>query len=396
MERLLSVLMALLLVMGCASAELVQPEPTASHEEETLSPEPLLTDGGLDLGIHSVHYPVLTGLADEALLEDVNSRILSAADVTALVSRLPLLLSSQTALTLTWEGQITGDVLTVTMSASGPVTDSRPTQVWSSVHIDLTTGADISLGDLFTDEEAAREALAVYMEETVAPELSGYLDQSDLLPLPDTWAISAEGITFLYPIDRLSTLSGSAGAVTVLWAELPGLTDLSDGGILARLGAREQLTLDESSAARIFAAAEKGELPGIPAVLGQSVQTLIDTWHELIDPDLCTAGRLISLEGAPFRGVRLITDDLSSSLEGSVVQGLYLDRGCLYGLIIGLTTRDAWRAALGEPSATLVLSGDDAEAWRLCEGVSDLYACGEQLLRLHADEEGVLRAIVVY
>ena len=54
---------------------------------------------------------------------------------------------------------------------------------------------------------------------------------------------------------------------------------------------------------------------------------------------------------------------------------------------------DAWRAALGEPEATVVTGPELADSWRIVPGVSDYYTLGNYRLRLHADEEGVLRSV---
>ena len=54
---------------------------------------PALTDHGLDVASHSVHYPQLTGLADSALEERLNARLLALGQIEAQIARLPLLLS---------------------------------------------------------------------------------------------------------------------------------------------------------------------------------------------------------------------------------------------------------------------------------------------------------------
>ena len=65
------------------------------------------------------------------------------------------------------------------------------------------------------DPKGARAAMELYLEEEVAPELSAHLGSSELLPLPEGFFLERAGLTLLYPIGRLSTLSDRAGAVRI-------------------------------------------------------------------------------------------------------------------------------------------------------------------------------------
>ena len=48
---------------------------------------------------------------------------------------------------------------------------------------------------------------------------------------------------------------------------------------------------------------------------------------------------------------------------------------------------------LGEPETTLTVDEERAESWRIVPGTSDYYTFGDCRLRLHADENGVLRSV---
>ena len=125
------------------------------------------------------------------------------------------------------------------------------------------------------------------------------------------------------------------------------------------------------------------------------MQELTDRYHLLTDPDGFEAGRLFALEGGCFRGVYLMTDDLTRSWENSKVQGIRMDQGCLWGLCIGETMRDSWFSILGEPDGSAEVDEEKAEANRIEPGTCDYYSCGEYQLRLYSDETGILISVIL-
>jgi len=294
-----------------------------------------------------------------------------------------------------WEGAVLGDVISCVVSAEGALADSRSTHRWTWTNIDLRDGHEISLDELFADGEAARAALEEYLDFEVAPELSAHLANSELTPLPDGFRMERTGLTLLYPVNRLSTLRDRAGAVKIGWNEIRKYLDNGEDGIPARIGAAEMMTLDDGSAERIREAAESGRLPDIPVKIGDGLKALTDHYHMLTDPDVYEGGRLFALEGACFRNVFLMTDFLSEKWDDSIVQGIRMDRGCAWGLCIGETAREDWRAALGEPDAETGLDADQAEANRMEPGACDYYNFGNYQLRLYCNGDGILSSIVL-
>lgn len=353
---------------------------------------PVLTEQGLALSGSSVYYPVVSGLADEAVQAAVNQQLVAGLHADAYISRMALLMSNPVKLTTTYTAAIHGDVLTATMAAQGAVVNNRATHVWSAANLRLSDGSVITLDELLTDPEAARTYIGEYLDVTVAPELSAHLSAGALLPLPEVFSLSPNGLTLYYPIGQLSTLSDRAGSVELLWCELKDCLNL-DSDVLIALGVPQQLTLDETTPERLTQAFSGGSLPGIDAALGQSVQALTDTHGLLIDPDLYEGGRMFLLEGAAFRGIALLTDALTEDWDRSVVQGLRADRLNLHGLCTGITTRAQWQAALGQPESSVTVDASRAESWRIVPGVSDYYTFGAYRLRLHADENGVLTTV---
>ena len=361
-----------------------------------LAEDASLEEKSLELGNSRFCYPVLVGLADESFLRQVNTRMQTDLGVEGYLDRMTMLISQESLqLHTEWEGMLKGDVLSCVMSAEGALDDSRNTHRWTWSNIDLRDGHEILLDELFTDPAAAREAMEEYLSYEVAPELSAHLDNSELIPLPEGFRLEPVGLTLLYPISCLSTLSDRAGAVRIGWNEIRDLLDLREDGILIRIGAAEMIALGEDSGEKIRAMTESGRLPGVPATVGEGLKALTDRYHLLTDPDIYEGGRLFSLEGSGFRNVFLMTDYLSEEWDDSIVQGIRMDRSCAWGLCPGQTRKDEWRAVLGEPENETGVDAETAEANRMVPGSCDYYNFGEYQLRLYADTEDILVSIVL-
>jgi len=380
------------------AAEMAVPEESAGEEAEETSAVfsmDSFEEKGLALFESDVRYPALKeGAADEDLRQKINDLILSDGKITDYVTRVSQLISGG-SLTVRWKGAVMGNIFSFAVSAEGAVETLRPTFVWTGGNIDLETGEEATWEDLFTDPDHAKEIIAAYLEEDVLPDLSAHLLNSDLTNLPDLYRMTERGLILLYPIDSLSTLSDRAGDVLIPWAVLKDELKTGEGTIADRMGLQNYIGVNESTLEKLEAAVTNGEIPGIPVKLGDSVFALEEEYSLLTDPDVYSGGRLFSLEGGSFRGVFLLTDYLSESWDNSVVDGIRVDVGGVEGLIIGETTMDEWRSALGEPDTTVVFDADQAEAWRTLPGTRDYYNFGEHVLQLHADESGTLISVIL-
>ena len=347
--------------------------------------EPAVRDMSIEMLGSSVHYPQLTGL-DPAVQSAVNTAIMEKGRINARLTRMALLADSPVKLRVSYAYTLQGDVFSCAILASGAVETSRDTQVWSTVNFDLSTGKEITFADLFADADAASAFLVAYLDEQVAPELSAHLAAGSLTPIPVDFTISPTGLTLYYDIDDFRTLSDKAGTVTILWSEFPA--DMTVYPIV-----QTHLAFPEDAPATLADALQSGSFLGIPAAIGQPMQELIDRYALLTDPDIYEGGRMIALEDGAFRNVYILTDALTEEFDHSVVQGIRADRLNFCGMCTGVTTMDDWRAALGEPETTLTVDESHAESWRIVPGTSDYYTFGNYRLRLHADEEGVLRSV---
>ena len=376
--------------MLCLTAALLV-LPFAGSAEGSFAVE----DTGLDMGeTLSIHYPVISGSGDAELISRINDLIREKCGIGDYLTRTAHLLSGGSLMT-EWTGGITGDIFSCALSASGMVENTRNTHVWTAANIDLRDGHEVEFSEIFTDAEAARERIEDYLEETVAPELCAHLQNSELTPLPECFFLEESGLTLLYPVSQLSTLGDRAGDIRIGWNVLRDELDLGEGSIAARIGVQDMISLSGESAGKLRTAAAKGSLTGIPAVIGDSMQALTDRWHMLTDPDGFEGGRLFSLEGGCFRGVYLITDDLSRSWEESKVLGIRMDQGCQWGLCPGESLRSEWLSELGEPDGTTEIGAEKAEANRLVPGICDYYHCGEYLLQLYSNKDGTLVSVIL-
>ena len=381
MKKLLTILTAACLLAACV--------PVCAEGAE-------IREKSLELFGSSVCFPAVSGMEDAALEQQVNDRIAADLDEEYYQARMTQLISDdERNITVSWEGAILGDVFSCALEAEGAVRGNRGTHEWAWSNVDLRDGHEITFGELFTDEDAAREAIEEYLEWTVGPELSPHLGNSELTPLPEGFRLERTGLTLLYKAEKLSTLRDRAGAVKIGWNEIRDYTDWSEDGILSRIGAAEMTTLTEESRDRIIAMTEGGQLPDIPVKPGDSVKEWTDRAHLLNDPEEYAGGRMFSLEGAAFRDVFVLSDKVSSSWDESVVQGVRMDRGCVWGLCIGETAADEWHQLLGEPDHTTVLDAEQAELERTVPGKCDYYQYGDYRLQLQYGEDGILAGITL-
>lgn len=233
--------------------------------------EVVLEEKGLSLGENTVHYLQVSGMEDQTIQEQVNAQLLAASHAQEYVSRMALLLSSPVGIQCDYEvldSACTGDVLSVIFTASGALEDIGATHLRRCVNIDLRTGEVIPLSALFADEERTKAAILAYMAVVVEPELSAHLAAADLSELPADYAISAEGITFCYPIQKLCTLSDESGMVHIGWFELREYLNLEEDAALTRMGANDLLTLD---AEVVAAQVSKASFPGQRVTLCDSI-----------------------------------------------------------------------------------------------------------------------------
>lgn len=284
------------------------------------------------------------------------------------------------------------DIVSVVLSAQGKMLSGPPGQAYYPLVLDRTTGQQVTAAQVFADVDEARGVIEGYLMETVESTLSTYMENNALVPVPmERFSLDEGGVTFYYESSQLSFLSGFCGAVTVPYDVLYDVLDVSDGSVVTRSGlAAEYMQVTDETAEKVRRDAEDGRLWGVPAVIGMPLADALAAYQDTVDSGFYPGGAYYETEEASLRGTCLITDE-----NEETVTALLSTNVSLHGLRTGSTTREAWRAVLGEPDYTIEMTGVEAESHLLCDGEGDYYELDGVRLTLHADQQGVLYAVVL-
>lgn len=364
--------------------------PTLCLAQESV---PTVEEVKTQIGENYVAYPQLTNLADETIQAKINDDIVASSGVTEHLVTLVTLGDSPWGLQVQYQVTLNRDgVFSVLISAEGKMPNKRNGQAYTALTYDLTTGDRLGLDSLFQNEDQTMTRLETQAYGSLSQELTGYTENSDFIPLPqDRFTLDETGITFWYEGEQFQLLSGYAGACQFRYEELQ--QDLRKDGLSGQLGLIRQPLSRQQAAQQVQSCVQAGALPGIPVQMGQSMTEVIDKYRLVRTPDEFPGGRYYLLEDPAFRDMLVISDAMESGYDHSVVEGIQMKRGGMAGLLIGASTRQDWMDILGQPQETIVFTDSMAYDYNLPAGQSDIYHFGEYELRLHGDENGVLRAI---
>ncbi|MGN0997364.1 MAG: hypothetical protein ACI4PG_10695 [Candidatus Ventricola sp.] len=256
--------------------------------------------------------------------------------------------------------------------------------------VDLQTGEEIQLSQLFADWDGALTEMEAIITDDVLDGMSDYMEYADLLPVPtEQYSFDDVGITVYWPEDRYRYYDGTSGSVTFYWHELADyIGEDSPVSALARPDAANDAQAIESlcTAGMVtqYQTPELGELLGS---IGQR--------YQLADPDYTTDALVYPLER--MRGFAVeIPKYAETPEEETPVSAVRAARVSLGGqLTTGKTTRGEITALLGEPEMTRSLDEDAAQDALLEPGESLYYAVSGRALQLHLDEEGVLACVIL-
>lgn len=343
------------------------------------------------IGENSVSYPQLDGLSDAAVQRKINEDIVLSADITSHLLTLGRLTEGGFGLTVRYQAFLNDRLLSVVVVAAGQGENGRYMQRNTALTYRLSNGERVTAEQVFADVPAAAAALELELDETLAQELSAYLENSQLSPLPtENLYLDADGVTFYYPYEQFSLFSGYAGAAQFAWEELrPYLrSGAEDAPALAGFAARE-----EAAVATLREALAQGRMPRVPVALGDSLSEVIERFRLLRDPDFFPGGKLYQLEAPAFRGVLLLSDGITSGWEHSVVQGVRTLRFDQCGVRVGETAQAEWRRILGPPDSTVRYDENTAYDYAVVPGECDYYAMGAYTLQLFGNADGVLYAV---
>jgi len=260
-----------------------------------------------------------------------------------------------------------------------------------SLSLDLTTGAEITLDQLFDDPDAAYAQMEAIIEEKIMGGLSDYMEYAELLPMPrDCFSYDENGLTVYYPQERYLYFSGRSGAVHFAWHEIDHL--IAEGSPVYALS-REL----PAGALDIEEQVRTGKLPGALAFgLGDRLGDALDTLTLLSDPDYTRESLVYAFEDERLRGFALeIPKYAETRDEDTHVSAVRSSSTALFGLVTEETTRAMAVSLLGEPEQKLSFDAGDAADMLLVPGESLLYSLGGHVLQLHFDIDGVLDTVLL-
>lgn len=256
--------------------------------------------------------------------------------------------------------------------------------------VNLKTGEEILLSQLFSDWDGALAAMETIITDDVLDGMSDYMEYAELLPMPtDNYAFDDFGLTVYWPEDRYRYFDGTSGSVTFYWHELADfIGEESPVYALAHpdvpYNATEIEALCMSGEVTSMLTLKLGELLGNAA-----------SWYRMADPDYTTDALVYPLER--MRGYAVEIPKYAETEEDETpISAIRASRVSMAGLLTtGKTTDTEVLALLGEPAREQAYDEDAAFDAMLPPGRSLLYEISGRVLQMHFDEDGVLACVIL-
>ena len=229
-----------------------------------------------------------------------------------------------------------GNVVSLILRWNGTQTDGTAGSAVRALVLDRTTGEGIRLEQLFSDADAAFDAMETIIENDVLSQLSDYMEYSELLPMPrDNYAIDAYGLTVFYPDDSYRYFDEQSGAVQFAWYELADYIGEDSPAYALAHGQGDMNALAD--------AAQNGRLPGPMerAAIGQKLGEVLSAYTLLTDPDYTKDSQVYLFEEAALRGWAVEIPKYAETDESDTpISAIRTTRADSCGLTIGKTTKD--------------------------------------------------------
>ena len=400
----LLILLMLLAVSLPAAAENAPALGTVTAQKETLR-------GASD---SFVSFPVLAS-SDEsqaAVIERVNQAIRQKARIQEYSQLLSAITEGSQGLRMDYSltlpygnaelGRPAAGYVSILFSARGKMLSGRPSQIYYPMTFDLSTGEEVPFEQLFTDPDGAKAFIEEALMDEIAPNLSTYLENSELLPVPfDRFFLDGQGnLILVYENSQLSFLSGFSGAVAFRYSELWDDLDTSEAGVPMQIlwhpdkypDAPMKASLGEKNGEWAYNDALYGL--GADLYLGDPLEEALAKFRAAADSGFYPGGAYYEVEEAALRGTLILTDDSEET-----VTGILTSRVDHFGIETGKTTLEKAIALMeAEPLIRLPMTEAAAEMYRVCPGTAAVYRYEDMEKRnvsftLYADEEGVVQWI---
>lgn len=345
-----------------------------------------------EAGDSFVEYPQLAGMDNVFVRDAVNTAMKSAVEqhlntlgILQAGTAGSLQVSSQAMI---WPSSDGHDLLAVLLTAQGRMPNGRLGFQQIPLQFDLANAQPVGPEAVFSNPPDAKVWIENYLQEEFADALSNYLDLDAITPFPlERLLITKTGITFFYPENSLTWLSGRSASIRFLFHELESSLNMKEGSCLDNLGIPDLLSVTNKTAQQIMDTAVQGSLPGLDASLGDLLVEVIERNKLQYDPEGFPDGEKYQLEDDRYRGTVLISRD------NEQVYGILSSRMNLYGLITGRTEKEEAVEILGQPVASIPMDFAAAGLYGLPEGTLDSYLLGQNELRLYYTQEEILHSI---
>lgn len=303
----------------------------------------------------------------------------------------------QKALTAVNRGTVTqtssvwqdGKVASMALMWRGEQADGTDGCRATGLNVNLETGEEILLEQLFENWDGALAAMETIITDDVLEEMSDYMEYSELLPMPtDNYSFDEHGLTVYWPEERYRYFDETCGSVTFYWYELEAyIGEESPVYAVSRS--------DDADVQKLRDALNRGTLSEWldDCRVGDKLGNAMDA-YQLADPDYTTDALVYPFERV--RGYALeIPKYAETDEEDTPISAVRASRISYGGLTTGRTVKEDLFAIFGEPDSTKAYDEDAAFDALLEPGESLFYTQEGNVLQAHFDEDGVLSCLII-
>ncbi len=378
MRRILAAMMAALLLPACAQAAQIV---MAVQEDEA---------GGSRLAVFSAAADTIDTVPGQETQPDAVMMAIDAQIEARFAQQ-----KAQVAVnrgTVMQTGSVWQDGKTASMALTwqGEQADGSDGCASMGLTVNLKTGEEILLSQLFSDWDGALAAMETIITDDVLDGMSDYMEYAELLPMPtDNYAFDDFGLTVYWPEDRYRYFDGTSGSVTFYWHELAGFIG-EESPVYALAHPDVPYSTSEIEALCMSGSVTRMQTPELGEKLGD-----VAVWYRMADPDYTTDALVYPLER--MRGFAVEIPKYAETEEDETpISAIRASRVSMAGLLTtGKTTDTEVLALLGEPAREQAYDEDAAFDAMLPPGRSLLYEISGRVLQMHFDEDGVLACVIL-
>lgn len=378
MRRILAAMMAALLLPACAQAAQIV---LAVQEDEA---------GGSRLAVFSAAADTIDTVPGQETQPDAVMMAIDAQIEARFAQQ-----KAQVAVnrgTVMQTGSVWQDGKTASMALTwqGEQADGSDGCASMGLTVNLKTGEEILLSQLFSDWDGAQAAMETIITDDVLDGMSDYMEYAELLPMPtDNYAFDDFGLTVYWPEDRYRYFDGTSGSVTFYWHELADFIG-EESPVYALAHPDVPYSTSEIEALCMSGSVTRMQTPELGEKLGD-----VAVWYRMADPDYTTDALVYPLER--MRGFAVEIPKYAETEEDETpISAIRASRVSMAGLLTtGKTTDTEVLALLGEPAREQAYDEDAAFDAMLPPGRSLLYEISGRVLQMHFDEDGVLACVIL-